>query len=250
MKRLIKFKIIIEILLIIFLAGCTSTQISSGEQPYNSDVNEPLEIFSQETNENLNYSENRVPSVEATSTPVQNSYLTEECISMLNVNSVQLTGILTLRSVIDDSQSLINSNTTLVKSFLNTEYTSVSSPDHTRVAYIQKSPRSIVIASNEGVILQKFPIEESWLWLISWVSENQIFLEQRLDFRTSRYEPGRLIVFDLNTGSYNELYPDFPNIVPFVELFPHWVGNMTFMPTPDLKYIVYALKNPNTINNL
>jgi hypothetical protein len=183
-----------------------------------------------------------LPPPTATYTPTPTPYL-RECIKLEKVEQIEAEGVLIIEKVDDYVPVLTHPDGTQIKIISNIYYLSgvISSPDRTKIAYIQEFPRVLVIASADGSILRRYQIPENWVWPINWVSENQIYFEKRLYLGESKFESGKLIVFDLETSHFEEFQPDFPDIVPWVEAYPNWGVNMTFLPDPTLRYSVYAV---------
>ena len=240
MKYSLYLTLLIYLMLFGSMASCANQEPLNGTELSADDSTKTANIVS--TAADAGTSEPRDPTTSPTSTPFPFPYLYERCTDFSINTHLDSPDIFAFWSIKDVSLFLTRVDGSLIETEKNIEYlSSVVSPDGAKLAYIQKSPRKLVIASSSGVTLQTYVIPGSWTALISWVSENRLFIEKRVYIGESRIEPGKLISFDLDTGEFAELFPDFPDIVPFVESYPHWEGNMTFLPNPMLEYTFYAV---------
>jgi hypothetical protein len=171
-----------------------------------------------------------------TLTPTMNI---SECIQLEEVEQIEIEGVLALELVRDGTFVLVRTDGEHLNILSNTLSSSVTSPDHTEIAFISWFSEELVIADSNGSILRKYQIPREWIGLHSWNLDNQLFILKDMDLE-SKFELSGLIIFDEETGGYEEIAPDFPNIKPWVES-SRWYGNLIFLPDPLLNYVLYEL---------
>ena len=159
--------------------------------------------------------ENQELTIIPTSTPIPYPYLFERCTNLAIIDQPENPDGFVLLSMMDNSVLITSTDHSFMKRINNVDLgAAVISPDYTQLAYIQESPRKLVIISTSGFVHRTFSIPDNWVGPFMWVSEDRIFIEKRKYFHESKYEPGILISFEPDSGRYEELLPDYPEIVP------------------------------------
>jgi hypothetical protein len=125
-------------------------------------------------------------------------------------------------------------------------YHTAVSPSRTKIAYISRNLRAIIISDAAGSQIGSFPNPENRLIPAQWLDENHLALN-KLGAFDNPSDSNSLMILNTITGETTELSQTFPD---FNSIFGHfqWAGynSSRMVPNPELTHLIY----PATGNNL